>query len=1036
MMVVVAAGPACDKSSTTKKATAPSTPKAVDKGASKGKAPAPDASTTAPRPKTDRSMPTTGSPHFAAAMRIRQAIREVEIAADVTCWTSFRQLDSFLSALTYSEHATLTKIAAIKRLVLAVWAKAAEGTDAQVTAKAIREAGSKVLPGDVPQDPNVANALVDYRKTSERWRLLLALAQDEILRPTGLKPLADGAEEELAKMADHASIALLVAAGDEARKAGARHIEPDHVKAVLAGLAKRFDLAVEARKASASPPPRADRIKELSYLTRALIDDKMKALKAFNRLPQQVVAAFNKISKLPFDPEALAVLTSGTRQWAYGFTRGLDPMRTDTFYPMNKATAAPDKGQALKGRDYVTAVYTANAITESLPHKLHANADLTIHYAPSPGTPALKGARETSVRLRDYQMDAVRDTAIHWLLLAQLWDKEPFAMDPFAAEYLSEIISVRLTLMIRRAQTVARRAKKPRIDKDSALRAPIRGMVPMPPPRESDWSAADKARRETVLASVKGPLFEDASAKAGLPASIDYKQKRRDTVIDGSTIQAVAGGGIAVGDINGDGYPDLFVGGEGMGKLFVNKGKAAPGTFVDATAAWKVPAGMYDVRQALLFDHDGDGDHDLLAVRSEKPSVLLRNDGKHFVDITKASGIATHPGAHTAAAFDADGDGDLDVLIGYYGSNTCNKKGCKKGENVPTLDGRNGSPNALYAWDAAAKTYVESAKKAGLGDVGWALAASAFDADGDGDLDLYIANDFGPNAFLKNQGDGTFVEVGHRTKTNDRGSGMNASFTDVDGDGRLDIQVTNIDMFSKRIKVVFPTDDKNIGIDELTLKSFRYIDGNKLFINPGSLDGVWPHEERTRFEPGDRGWGWATVFFDMDHDGDEDVYLANGWIPGSLSDKQKNQLFVTDKGRFFQLPDGPAAFAANTRAVATVDVDRDGDLDLVTTNFIEPPRLLKNVAAKKGTHLTVRLRGKAPNTDAIGAEVRLNAAGRKLVRVMTAGIGYIGQADPVLHFGLGDTNAGTKLKVSVRWPDGTTTSHELAAGKAHEVAQP
>jgi FG-GAP-like repeat len=158
--------------------------------------------------------------------------------------------------------------------------------------------------------------------------------------------------------------------------------------------------------------------------------------------------------------------------------------------------------------------------------------------------------------------------------------------------------------------------------------------------------------------------------------------------------------------------------------------------------------------------------------------------------------------------------------------------------------------------------FTEVGGAAGLADTGWTLATSTFDYDNDGDLDLFLANDFGADTFYRNKGDGTFEDVSAVTQTADRGSGMNVSTTDVNGDGWLDFYVSNIDMFSKNIKVVFPTESSTINNMDVSLqRSFQYLSGNKLWVNPGDPAGHKPFiaEQGTRFEPGDRGWGWAAV---------------------------------------------------------------------------------------------------------------------------------------------------------------------------------
>ncbi|MBC8073428.1 MAG: CRTAC1 family protein, partial [Deltaproteobacteria bacterium] len=497
----------------------------------------------------------------------------------------------------------------------------------------------------------------------------------------------------------------------------------------------------------------------------------------------------------------------------------------------------------------------------------------------------------------------------------------------------------------------------------------------------------------------------------------------------GFDIQKVMGAGLAVGDIDADGDSDLFFAGEGLGRLYLNDDTGGTRKLLDVTAAWGVPAELADSHHAMFLDQDGDGDLDLLVVRGRSPSLLLDNQDGKLVDVAEARGLATGVGAHVASAFDYDKDGDLDLYVGYYGSAACNRGACG-GRNLPSVDGRNGSPNQLFRNDGARYTEVGVAAK--VADEGWTLASSTFDYDRDGDLDLYLANDFGANPLLRNDGDGSFTDVAAQLGAADRGSGMNVSFTDLDGNGAFDVFVSNIDMFSKTIKVVFPRDESVVNLTDGILRSFQYLSGNKLYLNVVDAAGKRRFDavEGRWFEPGDQGWGWAGTFFDYENDGDEDIYLANGWIPGSPATDQRNLMYVRDGETFYLAPtDAPEAFPGNSRATVAFDADGDGDLDLAVNNYAQPPRLLENVQhAGKGA-LRLRLRDTTANTRAVGAVIEVRTGTTVQRRQVTCGLGYLGQDDEVVHVGLG---ASRSADVTVTWPDGTRTTHaKLGVGAVH-----
>jgi hypothetical protein len=243
----------------------------------------------------------------------------------------------------------------------------------------------------------------------------------------------------------------------------------------------------------------------------------------------------------------------------------------------------------------------------------------------------------------------------------------------------------------------------------------------------------------------------------------------------------------------------------------------------------------------------------------------------------------------------------------------------------------------------------------------------------------------------------------------------------VNGDGWLDFYVSNIDMFSKNIKVVFPTESSTINnMDAALQRSFQYLAGNKLWVNPADPAGRAPFaaEQGARFEPGDRGWGWAAVFFDYENDGDEDMYLSTGWLEGSFAANQKKQMFLLDRGVYYLAdPKSPEAIASNGRSAVALDVDRDGDLDLLVNNFRQPPALLANTQAAGNHWVGVRLRGAGGNAGGVGARVRVEAGGKTMIREVSCGSGYLGQNDDVVYVGVG---TASDAKVTVRWPRGAS----------------
>ncbi len=528
--------------------------------------------------------------------------------------------------------------------------------------------------------------------------------------------------------------------------------------------------------------------------------------------------------------------------------------------------------------------------------------------------------------------------------------------------------------------------------------------------------------------------FEDVSARAGV--ALEHTPRSFAGRLKSQVLEMFTEGGaaVAVGDIDGDGWEDLFFTDSAEGKpnhLMRNRGDL---TFEDVAAEAGVAGGndpLSIVSDALFFDYDNDGRQDLLVARFGTP-LLYRNLGfagtgsVRFVEEAAAAGLTKLGNTIAAIAFDYDRDGFLDLLLGNY-FQPLNLLDLKTPHVLPNdLDNAvNGGGVTLWRnvpREGGGRSFVETTADAGLGrHTGWTLDAGHADFDNDGWQDLYLACDYGTDRVFLNRG-GRFEDVTEKAIGLDTRKGMNVDIADYDHDGLLDVYVTNItDEYMKEC--------------------------NMLWRNEG--DGTFTDMAR---ESGtcDTDWGWGAKFGDFDNDGWEDLFAANGlrsagpenYIPVLLemiitpgidftdlrsypdigdmtwSGYQKKRLFRNlGDGTFKEI--GSVAGVANERdgrGVALADLDRDGRLDLVQTSANQAALLYRNASEPAGHWLVLELEGTKSNRDAVGAVVTLSAGGLTLLRKVDGGDGYAGQSSRRLHFGLGKATAIDALEI--RWPSG------------------
>ena len=504
------------------------------------------------------------------------------------------------------------------------------------------------------------------------------------------------------------------------------------------------------------------------------------------------------------------------------------------------------------------------------------------------------------------------------------------------------------------------------------------------------------------------------------------------------------GAGVAWIDYDGDGWLDLYLvqsgpfppdgGAAAADRLFRNVGPDEAGEF-RFVAAEAGELGRGYGQGVVAADVDGDRNVDLL-VSHYGPTVLLRNDGAgQFApaETLSAAGEDEFSWGSSMALADADGDGDIDLYVSRYldydpeHGLDCRRDGPDSPPEVCDPSLFPGQHDRFYE-NRGDGAFVDATEAAGLGGAdGKGLGVLFTDLDADGRPDLYVANDLTLNLLFRNRGDGTFEDLsllsGAAVNRNGRPeAGMGLALADFDFDGDPEFAVTNFDVETNTLY-------RNHA-PPLAVERARPAEGGRLapamvFEDVSAATGFG--------QPSFNLLGFGIVAEDLDRDGVLDVYVANGHIFASprrdnTEHRQRNLLLRglagADRGRFVE---ARCAWTGEeplvSRGAAAADFDNDGDTDLAVTANDGPARLWRNDTAgpAETTWLGLELRGRSPNTQAVGAVATLTgvaeqpAAGRWTIR----GDSYQSSSGHRLRWAV-PAESGP-LQLDLRWPTGQRT---------------
>ena len=557
----------------------------------------------------------------------------------------------------------------------------------------------------------------------------------------------------------------------------------------------------------------------------------------------------------------------------------------------------------------------------------------------------------------------------------------------------------------------------------SVLAAPNTGCV-KPPAGETPSAVMEKqssagqatstapqasAPAPTEAARYSGPIaFTDITAKAGINFT------HNSGAFGKKYLPETVGSGCAFLDYDNDGWQDILLinstswpGHKGRKSLTALYHNNKNGTFSDVTSEAGLAVEMYGLGCAAA-DYDNDGNVDLYLTCLGSNHLFHNLGNGKFVDVTGKAGVED-PGFSTSAAwFDYDKDGKLDLFVCHYIDWSVEK------DLFCTLDGKTksyctpesykGQSNSLFR-NRGDGTFENVTERAGLHDAtGKSLGVTLIDFDGDGWMDLFVANDTQPNKLYRNKGDGSFTDVAMEAGValNDAGvarAGMGVDASDYDGCGRPSLIIGN---FSNEMMALYHNEGKGLFIDEAPTST----------IGQASLLTL----------------SFACFFFDYDLDSLPDIFAANGHVADDISAVQPKIKYAEPPHLFRNL--GKKQFeevtaklgsalqhAAVARGAAYGDFDNDGDLDILIAVNNGPARLLRNDGGNQNNLLRIKTIGTVSNRDGVGAKITVKStAGASAWSIVKTGSSYCSQSELPVTFGLGRAEKVTSLEVE--WPSG------------------
>ncbi|MBK1790299.1 CRTAC1 family protein [Persicirhabdus sediminis] len=986
-------------------------------------------------------------------------IQTLEAKSDPKCYATASRLQDFMFGTPLSCHARFANNELLKSLAKSIWQSihASNPEDSLIEEAISKRALPRIQPSlegscviELADGERIELSGRDRRQYSSiaySLRAILAVKQEQLLfGGEKLTHLSEPMVAGLKSVVDDYSLAALQKADQLARERNSNEISEQILREAW------LELGLVA-----TPEDQAE--KELSqggeHILPQVIAQKLASYQAYNAVNNQL---FVRNLQVYFAKARWPSDSAEAKQLRSYYTQAMVQFAGD-LYLLAQQLAERD------GEELISESSMHRALQSFTPFEVNEFEDVSFF-------PKLA---DKSIEIEAYDMDAFRDSGLHWLYLKYVlsdYEKQILLdVSPFAAELLAEGVAQFGVLLWRQAGEKSKQAGDEYLSSDRLgealqyLQSLIQEHAMMGSPAERPELTLHSSQGAKAKPASEGVYFKEVTDLVGIAMqhrSSDWLSRQlRSYINKGNGVgeitipPAFGGSGIAAEDVDGDGWPDLLVLSGAGNKLYQN---LQDGTFKEVTQQagidWKREDGTYgEVRQPIFVDFDNDGDQDLFISYVNDSHRIYRNDGSgKFEDLSQLAQLGGEGQvAGPCTVLDYDKDGLLDIYIGYFGNYLSG--------DLPTLarHNRNGGENQLFR-NLGGFQFENVTQSVGVGDCGWTQAVGHSDIDGDGWQDLISGNDFGSNVYYRNLGikDGRhlgFVDVTEQLGTGKASYTMGIGIADLNADELPDFYISNIVTMNKDQKYVLPNEGTTASFNPEKLANMRVVEANDLFLSTRSAGAGLPKLTNSLLVDrgyASTGWSWDADFFDFDHDGDDDLYVLNGMndfniyaeenpfyaepLRGEKKEvtfahgrSEQNVFFVNDGGRLQQGTDASGlGIIGNSRSAVYFDYDGDGDLDVAVNPYHGEVSLWRNdMGAKLGSSASIKLVDRHGG-DAIGATAIMKFSdGSQVWREVHSTTGYLSAHPKALHFGMGGHERGL---LQVTWPDGTSSEYQIPAG--------